>query len=107
MDFRYGAEEEMFRHEVRDWLDHRLVGEVAHKGFPVNTIVPGVFATDMTNSMAPGAQDAIRKLIPLERRGDPAELAHTVRFVLDDRAATSPAPSSRSTAGCQWEVDRT
>ncbi len=40
----------------------------------------------MTNSMAPAAQETIRAMIPLGRRGDPAELAHAVRFLLDDRA---------------------
>ena len=67
-------------------LSRSLAREVARKGITVNTVVPGVFETDMTNSMAPEAQDAIRKLIPLGRRGDPAELAHAVLFLLDDRA---------------------
>jgi NAD(P)-dependent dehydrogenase (short-subunit alcohol dehydrogenase family) len=48
--------------------------------------VPGVFETDMTNSMTPEAQEAIRAMIPLGRRGGPAELAHAVAFLLDDRA---------------------
>jgi acetoacetyl-CoA reductase/3-oxoacyl-[acyl-carrier protein] reductase len=67
-------------------LSRSLAREVARKGITVNTVVPGVFETDMTNSMAPEAQDAIRKLIPLGRRGDPAELAHAVLFLLDERA---------------------
>ena len=67
-------------------LSRSLAREVARKGITVNTVVPGVFETDMTNAMAPEAQDAIRKMIPLGRRGDPAELAHAVLFLLDDRA---------------------
>jgi NAD(P)-dependent dehydrogenase (short-subunit alcohol dehydrogenase family) len=68
-------------------LSRSLAREVARKGITVNTVVPGVFETAMTNSMAPEAQDTIRRLIPLGRRGDPTELAHAVLFLLDDRAA--------------------
>jgi NAD(P)-dependent dehydrogenase (short-subunit alcohol dehydrogenase family) len=68
-------------------LSRSLAREVARKGITVNTVVPGVFETDMTNAMDPGAQEAIRRMIPLGRRGDPAELAHAVMFLLDERAA--------------------
>jgi NAD(P)-dependent dehydrogenase (short-subunit alcohol dehydrogenase family) len=68
-------------------LSRSLAREVARQGITVNTVVPGVFETEMTNSMAPDAQDAIRKMIPLGRRGDPTELAHAVLFLLDDRAS--------------------
>jgi NAD(P)-dependent dehydrogenase (short-subunit alcohol dehydrogenase family) len=67
-------------------LSRSLAREVARKGITVNTVVPGVFETDMTHSMAPDAQEAIRRMIPLGRRGDPTELAHAVAFLLDDRA---------------------
>jgi NAD(P)-dependent dehydrogenase (short-subunit alcohol dehydrogenase family) len=67
-------------------LSRSLAREVARKGITVNTVVPGVFETDMTYSMAPEAQEAIRRMIPLGRRGDAAELAHAVLFLLDDRA---------------------
>jgi len=53
----------------------------------VNVVIPGVFDTDMTMSMSPEAQESIAKLIPLGRRGDPAELAHAVCLLLDDRAS--------------------
>ena len=46
-----------------------------------------MFETDMTNDMTPEAQEAIKGMIPLGRRGDPAELAHAVLFLLDERAA--------------------
>ena len=68
-------------------LSRSVAREVARRGITVNTVVPGVFETDMTNSMTPESQDAIRKMIPLGRRGDPAELAHAVAFLLDERAA--------------------
>jgi len=68
-------------------LTRSLAREVVRKGITVNTIVPGVFETDMTNAMEPAAQEAIKAMIPLGRRGDPAEFAHGVLFLLDDRAS--------------------
>lgn len=68
-------------------LTRSLAREVVRKGITVNTIVPGVFETDMTNAMDPQAQAAIRGMIPLGRRGDPAEFAHGVLFLLDERAS--------------------
>jgi NAD(P)-dependent dehydrogenase (short-subunit alcohol dehydrogenase family) len=68
-------------------LTRSLARAVAARGITVNLVVPGVFDTDMTRSMRPEAQEAIRAMIPLGRRGDPAELAHAVRFLVDDRAA--------------------
>jgi NAD(P)-dependent dehydrogenase (short-subunit alcohol dehydrogenase family) len=67
-------------------MTRSLARAVARKGITVNLVVPGVYDTDMTRSMRPEAQEAIKALIPLGRRGDPSELAHAVAFLLDDRA---------------------
>jgi len=67
-------------------LTRSLARAVARKGITVNLVVPGVYDTDMTAAMRPEAQEAIRAMIPLGRRGEPAELAHAVSFLLDDRA---------------------
>ncbi len=67
-------------------MTRSLARAVARKGITVNLVVPGVFDTDMTRSMRPDAQEAIRAMIPLGRRGEPDELAHAVAFLLDDRA---------------------
>jgi NAD(P)-dependent dehydrogenase (short-subunit alcohol dehydrogenase family) len=53
----------------------------------VNLVVPGVFETEMTSSMRPEAQEAIRTMIPLGRRGDPRELAWAVRCLLAEEAS--------------------
>jgi acetoacetyl-CoA reductase/3-oxoacyl-[acyl-carrier protein] reductase len=68
-------------------LTRSLARAVARKGITVNLVVPGVFDTEMSRSMRPEAQEAIRSMIPLGRRGDPRELAHAVRFLLADEAA--------------------
>ncbi len=67
-------------------LTRSLARAVARKGITVNLVVPGVFETEMTSSMRPEAQEAIRAMIPLGRRGDPRELASAVRFLLSDGA---------------------
>jgi len=67
-------------------LTRSLARAVARKGITVNLVVPGVFETEMTSSMRPEAQEAIRAMIPLGRRGDPRELAGAVRFLLSDGA---------------------
>ena len=67
-------------------LTRSLARAVARKGITVNLVVPGVFETEMASSMRPEAQEAIRAMIPLGRRGDPRELAHAVRFLLADEA---------------------
>ena len=68
-------------------LTRSLARAVARKGITVNLVVPGVFETEMTSSMRPEAQEAIRAMIPLGRRGDPRELACAVRFLLADEAS--------------------
>ena len=67
-------------------LTRSLARAVARKGITVNLVVPGIFETDMTLSMRPEAQEAIKAMIPMGRRGDPAELAWAVRFLVDERA---------------------
>lgn len=67
-------------------LTRSLARAAATRGITVNLVVPGVFETDMTRAMRPEAQAEIAAMIPLRRRGDPAELAHAVRFLVDDRA---------------------
>lgn len=68
-------------------LTRSLARAVARKGITVNLVVPGVFDTEMTASMRPEAQEAIRAMIPAGRRGDPRELACAVRFLLSDEAS--------------------
>jgi NAD(P)-dependent dehydrogenase (short-subunit alcohol dehydrogenase family) len=68
-------------------LTRSLARAGARKGITVNVVVPGIFETDMTNAMDPAAQEAIKGMIPLGRRGLPSELAHAVMFLLDERAA--------------------
>lgn len=68
-------------------LTRSLARETARAGITVNTVVPGVFDTDMTASMPEKTREAIRRMIPVGRRGNPDELAAAVEFLLGDDAA--------------------
>jgi NAD(P)-dependent dehydrogenase (short-subunit alcohol dehydrogenase family) len=67
-------------------LTRSLARETARHGITVNCVVPGVFETEMTLSMPESTQQAILRMIPVGRRGDPDELARAVTFLLDDDA---------------------
>lgn len=67
-------------------LTRSLARETARDGITVNCVVPGVFETEMTLSMPERTQQAILRMIPVGRRGEPDELARAVTFLLDDRA---------------------
>lgn len=62
-----------------------LALEVASRGITVNTVAPGVIATDMIE----GSFDAetIKKIVPMQRAGQPEEVADLVAFLASDRAA--------------------
>ncbi|MFE9320762.1 SDR family NAD(P)-dependent oxidoreductase [Nocardia sp. NPDC052278] len=64
-------------------LTRSLARETARHGITVNTVVPGVFETDMTASMPEKTRAAILGMIPVGRRGNPDELAAAVEFLLD------------------------
>lgn len=65
-------------------LTRSLARETARHGITVNTVVPGVFETDMTASMPEKTRAAILRMIPVGRRGNPDELAAAVEFLLGD-----------------------
>lgn len=62
-----------------------LALELASRGISVNVVAPGVIETGMSE----GAFDAeaIRKLVPMQRAGQPEEVAELVAFLASDKAA--------------------
>jgi 3-oxoacyl-[acyl-carrier protein] reductase len=62
-----------------------LALELASRGITVNAVAPGVIATDMIE----GAFDAeaIKKLVPMQRAGQPQEVADLIAFLASDQAA--------------------
>jgi len=62
-----------------------LALELASRGITVNAVAPGIIET----AMSAGAFDAeaIKKLVPMQRTGQPEEVAELVAFLASDRAA--------------------
>ena len=68
------------------------------KGIRVNSVAPGFFQSEMTDTYPDGYLDLAMMRVPARRKGDPAELAATVVFLASPPPATSPGRRCRSTA---------
>ena len=64
-----------------------LAREVASRGITVNCIAPGYIATPMTGSLPEHVKKMFIDLIPMQRFGEPREVAHAVKFLCSDEAA--------------------
>lgn len=69
-------------------LTKTLAREGAMRGARVNAIAPGMIATDMTAALSQSSQDQILAEIPLKRFGQPEEIAHTARFLVENAYIT-------------------
>jgi 3-oxoacyl-[acyl-carrier protein] reductase len=58
--------------------------ELASKNIRVAALAPGVFGTDMVASMKPEALERMLKFVPLGRLGEVSELAHSVRYLVEN-----------------------
>ena len=63
-----------------------LALETASKGITVNAVAPGYIATEMVSAIPPKALAGIVAQIPVGRLGYDSEIAHVVRFLVDDQA---------------------
>jgi len=64
-----------------------LAQEVIRKGVTVNSIAPGYVATEMTAKIAEDVMKQILTEIPAGRMAKPEEIAYTVAFLADEKAA--------------------
>jgi 3-oxoacyl-[acyl-carrier protein] reductase len=62
-----------------------LALELAKRGVTVNAVAPGLIATAMSAQAFP--EEAIRRLVPLQRAGTAEEVADLVAFLASERAA--------------------
>lgn len=60
--------------------------ELATRNIMVNAIAPGFIATDMTEVLTDEQKSAILTSIPLEKLGDPEDVANVVCFLASDEA---------------------
>ncbi len=63
-----------------------LAREVASRNITVNAVAPGLIATEMTESMPDKAREGLLDNIPLDRAGQPEEVANSVVFLASDLA---------------------
>lgn len=60
--------------------------ELGRKGINVNAVAPGFIATPMTNKMPPEVLKKMEGMVPLQRLGDPLDIANTYLFLASDAA---------------------
>lgn len=62
-----------------------LALELASRGISVNVVAPGIIETGMSEGAFDA--DAVKKLVPMQRAGQPEEVAELVAFLASDKAA--------------------
>jgi 3-oxoacyl-[acyl-carrier protein] reductase len=68
-------------------LSRSLAKEFAGRGITVNVVAPGLIATDMTAGIPAEHQQAMLAAIPLQRLGQPEDVARAVAFLCSGAAA--------------------
>ena len=63
-----------------------LAREVGARGITVNAVAPGFIDTDMTKALPDAQREALQKEIPLNRLGQPEEIAAAVAFLASSEA---------------------
>lgn len=61
--------------------------EFAKRGVTVNVVAPGFIKTDMTAELSEEVQKGATALIPMQRFGEAAEIAHAVAFLCSDESS--------------------
>ncbi len=68
-------------------LTKAIAQEVASRNITVNAVAPGFIETAMTEGLTPEVREKLASRIPLARLGQPADVAHAVKFLASDEAA--------------------
>jgi len=63
-----------------------LAQEVARKGITVNSVSPGYIATSMVMAIDESIRNNLISQIPMQRLGEPVEIANTVGFLASSEA---------------------
>lgn len=62
--------------------------ELGRYGIRVGAIAPGVIRTAMTDAMKPEMRERLEKMKPVGRLGEAEEIAHTVKYILENEFFT-------------------
>jgi 3-oxoacyl-[acyl-carrier protein] reductase len=73
--------------------------EMAHHGVRVNAIQPGLIASDMTRAMPQKAWDQKMAEIPMQRAGEPGEVANVALFYASDLSSYMTGTTAEVTGG--------
>lgn len=68
-------------------LTKTMAKELAPRGVTANAVAPGFIETDMTAVLPEKARDAMLSMIPLNRPGQPEDVADAVAFLASDKAS--------------------
>lgn len=60
--------------------------ELATRNILVNAVAPGFITTDMTDELTDEQKEEVFRTIPLEKLGEPEDIAHVVAFLASERA---------------------
>jgi 3-oxoacyl-[acyl-carrier protein] reductase len=67
-------------------LTKTVAKELARRGVTCNAVAPGFVNTDMTNILSEKVKEQVRPLIPMQRFGEPEEVAAAVTFLASPAA---------------------
>ena len=71
-----------------DTLTIGLAKEVAAEGVRVNAVRPGIIHTELhARGGEPGRVERLKSSVPMQRGGDPSEVAHAILWLLSDEAS--------------------
>ncbi len=58
--------------------------ELAKYGIRVAAIAPGLIDTPLAEQLEPEILEMLKASVPLERIGDPEDIAHTVKYIIEN-----------------------
>lgn len=80
-------------------LSKAAAKEVAHLGVRVNVIQPGLIRTAMTEAMPPHVWDQKLAEVPMQRAGEPDEIASVALFYASDLSSYMTGTVAEVTGG--------
>ncbi len=68
-------------------LTKTIAREFAQRGINVNAIAPGYIQTPMTEALPEKAKEELKRMIPVERLGQPEDVAEAVLFLVSESSS--------------------
>jgi len=68
-------------------LTKTLAREFAQRGININAIAPGYIQTPMTDALPEKAKEELKRMIPMERLGQPEDVARAVLFLVSEASS--------------------